>query len=125
MQQWTQQEKRRAPRFEIDIPIATFTSPFIQIRSKVLDISAYGIGAVVAQPLAIGTELDLVFMLPDQEDRVRLKSKVIWVRSMSNPEHYRIGTRFFCDNFNPIPYVLKTLQQKAISRPSINHPYPA
>jgi hypothetical protein len=125
MQPWTRAEKRSAPRFEIDIPIASSTSQSdISILSKIHDISAYGLGTMVPLQLSIGTVLDVVLMMPEKEDQVRLKGKVVWVQSTAS-DTYRVGIQFLTDKFNPIPYVLKTLQHKAMARFPHGHPYPA
>lgn len=124
MQPWTQAEKRKAPRFEIDIPIASIALESSgALTTKIHDLSAYGLGATVARHFPIGTLLDVVLMMPEKEDRVCLKGKIIWVQS-STADHYRVGVQFLADHFNPIPYVLKTLQHKAMSR-FPGHPYPA
>ena len=125
MQLWTKIEKRKAPRFEIDIPIASspFQSP-VSVMSKIHNISAYGLGTTVPLPWPIGTVLDLVLMMPEKEDQVRLQGKIIWVQSVTSGS-YRVGIQFLADHFNPIPYVLKTLQHKAMARFPHGHAYPA
>jgi hypothetical protein len=125
MQPWTRTEKRKAPRFETDISIAS--SPYqsdTSILSKIHDISAYGFGTVVPLQFPIGTVLDIVLMMPEKEDQVRLKGKIIWVQSTAS-NTYRVGIEFLADHFNPIPYVLKTLQHKAMARFPHGHAYPA
>jgi c-di-GMP-binding flagellar brake protein YcgR len=121
MQEWTQIEKRRAPRFEIDIPIASFTGvQNLEFKSKVRDISAWGMGMVVSHHIPIGSLIDVVLMMPEKQDQVRLKGKIIWVQSTSL-DRYRIGAQFLAHNFNPIPYVLKTLQYRAMARFPYHH----
>jgi hypothetical protein len=121
MQEWTKTEKRRAPRFEIDIPIAGFTGmPNLEFESKVRDISAWGLGMIVSRHIPIGSLIDVVLLMPEKQDQVRLKGKIIWVQSASL-DRYRIGAQFLADNFNPIPYVLKTLQHRALARFPYHH----
>jgi hypothetical protein len=121
MQEWTQIEKRRAPRFEIDIPIVGFTGvPNLEFESKVRDISAWGMGIIVPRHMPVGSSIDVVLMMPEKQDRVRLKGRIIWMQCVS-PDRYRVGAQFLADNFNPIPYVLKTLQHRAQSRFPYHH----
>jgi len=124
MQLWTKAEKRKAPRFEIDIPSASITPQSAgALTTKIHDLSAYGLGATVPRHFPIGTLLDVVLMMPEKEDQVCLKGRIIWVQS-SAADNYRVGIQFLADHFNPIPYVLKTLQHKAIAR-FPGHSYPA
>jgi hypothetical protein len=121
MQEWTQIEKRKAPRFEIDIPIASFAGlSSLEFKSKVRDISAWGMGMIVSRHIPIGSLIDVVLLMPEKQDQVRLKGKIIWVQSASL-DRYRIGAQFLADNFNPIPYVLKTLQHRALARFPYHH----
>jgi hypothetical protein len=125
MQLWTKTEKRKAPRFEIDIPVTTtICRAVVPVMSKIHDISAYGVGTMLPFHAPIGTELDLMLMMPEKEDQVRFKGKIIWVQSMVSG-NYRVGIQFLTDHFNPIPYVLKTLQHKAMARFPYGHAYPA
>jgi hypothetical protein len=125
MQPWIKTEKRKAPRFEINIPIAsTVPQSDIPISSQIHDISAYGLGTMVPLHLPIGTALDVVLMMPEKEDQVCLKGKIIWVKSIASGS-YRVGIQFQEDHFNPIPYVLKALQYKAMARFPYSHTYPA
>ncbi|HNQ50450.1 MAG TPA: PilZ domain-containing protein [Candidatus Omnitrophota bacterium] len=126
MHQWTHTEKRRAPRFEISIPILNYTGPAgAPVPATLRDMSAYGIGAMMDCALPIGTALDIVLMMPEQEDRVRLQGSVIWVQDANSLGYYRAGIRFQQGHFNPIPYILKMLQAKAKSRFSSSRLYPA
>jgi c-di-GMP-binding flagellar brake protein YcgR len=121
MQEWTKIEKRRAPRFEIDIPIAGFTySSNLEFQSKIRDISAWGMGMIVPRNIPVGSLIDIVLMMPEKQDQVRLKGKIIWVQSASLNK-YRVGAQFLADNFNPIPYVLKTLHHRAMARFPYHH----
>jgi len=125
MQPWAKTEKRKAPRFDIDIPIASSAQQSnISILSKIHDISAYGLGTRIPLPLPIGTVLDVVLMMAEKEDQIRLKGKIIWVQSTAS-DTYRVGIEFLADHFNPIPYVLKTLQRKAMARFPHGYSYPA
>lgn len=126
MRQWTQREKRKAPRFEINTPVLSYTGTSdIPIPSTLHDLSAYGIGTVMDCALPIGTALDVVLMMPEKEDRVRLRGSIIWVQGANSLGYYRVGIQFQADHFNPIPYVLKILQSKAKSRFSYNRFNPA
>jgi hypothetical protein len=125
MQPWTGSEKRKAQRFEIDIPIdSTVFQEDTAIRSKIHDISSYGLGTTVPRSLPVGTVLDVVLRLPEKDDQVSLRGRIIWSQNVT-PDHYRVGVRFIADDFNPIPCVLKTLQHKAMARFPYGHVYPA
>jgi hypothetical protein len=125
MQPWIKTEKRKTPRFEIDIPVSVPAPQFdTPIVSRARDISAYGLGTTVPLPLPLGTVLDVVLMMPEKEDQVRLRGTVIWIKSTAS-DTYRVGIRFLADHFNPIPCVLKTLQHKAMARFPNGHAYPA
>jgi hypothetical protein len=124
MQPWTKVEKRKAPRFEIDIPAISYTGPSdIPIPSKLHDLSAYGLGTTIDCTIPIGTAIDVVLMMPQQQDQVRLRGTVIWVQGANAFGYYRTGIKFQSDHFNPIPYVLKALQCKARARFSYGRTY--
>jgi hypothetical protein len=126
MQQWTQPEKRKAPRFEIKIPVLSYTGPSdIPVPSTLHDLSAYGLGATMDCAMPVGTAVEIVLMMPEKEDQVRLRGTIIWVQGANAFGYHRAGIQFQADHFNPIPYVLKILQSKAKTRFSYNRPYPA
>ncbi len=114
---WTKTEKRRSPRFEIDIPFsASLCSDSCDFQAKTRDISAWGAGVLVKEHLPIGVSIILEISSPENEDIYSLKGRVIWVKSLDIPGYFRTGISFSSDNFNPIPLVLKMLQLKAAAR---------
>ena len=124
MSEHVQLEKRKAPRFDIDMPVTAYSSQVeTELVSELRNISVYGLGVVMKQAIPIGSILEIVLMLPDKEDRIRLKGRIIWVNSLNYIHRYRVGIQLLEESFNPIPYVLKMLQSKARNRFSYNHPY--
>lgn len=114
---WTKTEKRRSPRFEIDIPFSGFVSADgHQFQAKTRDISAWGVGVLVYDHLSIGAQVDIEISLSNIDDKFCLKGKVVWVKSMDKLDQYRTGISLVASHFNPIPLVLRMLQLKAASR---------
>lgn len=124
MQQWTQLEKRKTPRFEISIPVLTYPNASdMPVPSTLHDLGANGLGATLDCDIPIGTLLDIVLMMPEQEDQVRLRGTIIWAHRANSLGYVRAGIKFEKDHFNPIPYILKILQSKAKNRFSYSRPY--
>ncbi|HOU36337.1 MAG TPA: PilZ domain-containing protein [Candidatus Omnitrophota bacterium] len=124
MQQWVQLEKRKTPRFEISLPVLTYPNASeIPVPSMLHDLGAGGLGVTLDCDIPIGTLLDIILMMPEQEDQVRLRGTIIWVHRPNSLGHVRAGIRFEKDHFNPIPYILKILQSKAKKRISYSRPY--
>jgi len=124
MQQWTYLEKRKTPRFEISIPLLTYSDASdIPLQSMLHDLGAQGLGATINCNIPIGAKLDIVFMMPEDEDQLHMPGTVIWEHPANSLGYARAGIKFEADNFNPIPYILKILRSKAKKRYSYNRPY--
>jgi hypothetical protein len=114
-------EKRKAARFEIDIPVVSYSNfPYIEFKSKIRDISSGGIGVIASDNIPAGSFIDVVLMVPHFQDRARLRAKVVWVQQTGR-DCYRIGAELITCDFNPIPYVVTALYQRVVTRTSLYH----
>jgi Tfp pilus assembly protein PilZ len=83
------QERRRAARVSVDIPVVAKVSDLGIIGARVSDISVGGVALHCDQTLQIGREISLVLSLPHTYDMVRINGKVV-----NGNEAGRAGVRF-------------------------------
>src|SRR5690349_8643321 len=84
-------ERRRAPRVLVDLEV-DYASEENYLFAYITDISATGIFVRTTTPEEPGTQLNLRFQMPDDDEKIELEGEVIWV----NP--YRPGAP---DNLHP------------------------
>jgi len=90
-------EKRRSPRFKIEIPVEyrkLKESGASKKGSLSFDISQGGIRFVTDEFLAFTARLVLDVDLPLPERRLFVLSKVAWIKKLSAGDTYEIGNQF-------------------------------
>jgi hypothetical protein len=83
------QERRRAARVSIDIPVTVRVSELGVIEARVSDLSVGGLALQCAQQLPIDRDVSLVFSLPRTNDVVRVNGRVV-----NGNANGRAGIRF-------------------------------
>jgi CheY-like chemotaxis protein len=71
------QERRRAARVSVDIPVTARVSDLGMVEARVSDVSIGGLALHCAQPLQVDREVSLVFSLPGINAAVRVTGKVV------------------------------------------------
>jgi CheY-like chemotaxis protein len=71
------QERRRAARVSVDIPVIARVSDLGILEARVGDLSVGGLALQCGQPLQIGHEVSLVFSLPGTNDLLRVTGKIV------------------------------------------------
>ena len=102
-------EKRTFPRFKITIPLIFFERIFNKSSSvQTHDIGTQGVSIVADEKLPSGSDLDMRIQMPDNNEKICVKGKVIWARAI-NSDKYRIGIKLKESILKPIPLVLRTI----------------
>ena len=83
------QERRRAARVSVDIPVIARVSDLGIMEARVSDLSVGGMALQCDQPLQIDREVSLVLSLPDTNNMLRITGKVV-----NGNETGRAGVRF-------------------------------
>ena len=71
------QERRRAARVSVDIPVTARVSQLGILEARVSDLSVGGLALQCEQPLQIDREVSLMFSLPGTNSAVRINGKVV------------------------------------------------
>lgn len=103
-------DKRRVPRFQINLPIRN-GNPDDQRFSRTFDISATGVGLISDHELPLGEPLQLCLFMPDNNEEIRLQGKAVWI-SMSGSSRFRIGVSLDEPRLKPIPLVLRSIRMR-------------
>jgi len=83
------QERRRAARVSVDIPVSARVSDLGMVEARVSDVSIGGLALQCTVPLQVDREVSLVFSLPGIHSPIRVTGKVV---NGNNPG--RAGVRF-------------------------------
>jgi len=71
------QERRRAARVSVDIPVSARVSDLGVVEARISDVSIGGLALQCTQPLQVDREVSLVFSLPGINAAVRVTGKVV------------------------------------------------
>jgi CheY-like chemotaxis protein len=71
------QERRRAARVSVDIPVIARVSEVGTLEARISDLSVGGLALQCGQPLQIDREISLVFSLPGTNGMVHITGKVV------------------------------------------------
>jgi ActR/RegA family two-component response regulator len=71
------QERRRAARVSVDIPVTARVSQLGILEARVSDLSVGGLALQCERPLQIDREVSLLFSLPGTKSVVRINGKVV------------------------------------------------
>jgi hypothetical protein len=71
------QERRRAARVSVDIPVTARVSELGVLEARISDLSVGGLALQCARPLQIDGEVSLVFSLPGANGVVRITGRVV------------------------------------------------
>ncbi len=71
------QERRRAARISVDIPVIATVPEVGTVEARISDISVGGLALQCAQPLQIGRFVYVMFPLPGTNELVRVTGKVV------------------------------------------------
>jgi len=85
------QERRRAARVSIDIPVTVRVSNLGVLEARVSDLSIGGLALQCERPLEIDCDVSLVFSLPGTKGVVRVSGRVVNGNATG-----RAGIRFSC-----------------------------
>lgn len=83
--QFLRVEERREPRVTAHLRVLCGTDPQRLLSNYALNISSGGLFLETAEPLLVGTPLELEFILPDQPAPIRCKGRVAWVNEATYP----------------------------------------
>jgi hypothetical protein len=83
------QERRRAARVSVDIPVIARVSELGILEARISDLSLGGLALQCGRPLPIDREVSLVFPLPDSNDVVHATGKTV-----NGTETGRAGVRY-------------------------------
>jgi CheY-like chemotaxis protein len=71
------QERRRAARVSVDIPVTARVSELGILEARISDLSVGGLALQCGQPLQIDREVSLMFSLPGTNGVVRITGKIV------------------------------------------------
>lgn len=106
-------ERRKYPRFPIKLLLKYYQNKDGQAQTK--DICAEGLGLVTNEQLAADTVLDIWLQVPDDNEQIHTKGKVVWSKTLE-PKHSRAGVSLENTVLNPVSLVLKTIQAQIRGR---------
>ncbi|MFH1413908.1 MAG: PilZ domain-containing protein [Candidatus Omnitrophota bacterium] len=109
MQETKQEERRHQSRFCIDIPLNYCScNSGVPIKALTHDISIKGLCIISDKLFPDGTVLNLCLMMRDNNEKIFIKGKVIWLKDTSY-QKYRMGIRLEDMSLKPVPMVLRTI----------------
>jgi hypothetical protein len=71
------QERRRAARVSVDIPVMLRVADLGILKARVSDLSVSGLALQCEQPLQVGREVSMMFSLPGTNTVVRITGKIV------------------------------------------------
>jgi hypothetical protein len=83
------QERRRAARVPVDIPVVVRVTQLGQLEARISDLSIGGLALQCVQPLQTDWEVSLLFPLPNLNSLIRVSGKIV-----NGNETGRAGVRF-------------------------------
>ncbi len=114
---WVRNDRRRAPRYRTNglVRYRRVNAEDLNGSARASDISETGVGLVVQHYLAVGSYLQLEFIVPPRPNPLLVAGKVAWIRPVhpkkrSSPEEkfFFVGVQFF-DTDPKITAYLRTL----------------
>ncbi|HRZ15016.1 MAG TPA: PilZ domain-containing protein [Candidatus Omnitrophota bacterium] len=105
------QEKRKFPRYEMDMPIDIPGMAGLRLKN----ISANGVGVLTREQLSLGRQVHMQLQMPDNQEHVPLQGQVVWINRMGENQ-FRAGIQMPRGLCNPIPLVLRNILYQAQSR---------
>lgn len=105
-------ERRKYPRFPIKLLLKYYhqnNNPERDDQAQTKDICAEGLGLVTNEQLAADTVLDIWLQIPDDNEQIHTKGKVVWSKTLE-PKHSRAGVSLENTVLNPVSLALKTIQ---------------
>lgn len=95
-------EKRKSVRVEVPLE-AAYSSNCPPISARIQDLSDTGLFIDTSHPLTLGTVIDLSFVIPDSNEPIRAKARVVWSAPMMGSgvefteisEDDRVRVKFF------------------------------
>ena len=104
-------EKRSSPRFQINIPlICSESDSSREFHAFTRHISAQGLCAVSEQDLLPETCLDIRMQMPDNDERIYRKGRVVWSKKINS--NYKIGIKLEEPKLNSTLLVLRTINYR-------------
>jgi len=83
------QQRRRAERVSVDIPVTARVSGMEQLEARISDLSVGGLALQFKQPQQVGGEVSVLFTLPGTDSLIRAIGKIVNVNATG-----RAGIRF-------------------------------
>ncbi|MFA5100587.1 MAG: PilZ domain-containing protein [Candidatus Omnitrophota bacterium] len=105
-------DKRKAPRFQVSIPVLQIRYNNSAINSHTFDISADGIGLVMDAELPLGKTIEMCLHMPDNGESINFHGKAVWM-TVAGPNRYRAGIVIEEEHLKPIPLVLRTIRLRS------------
>jgi len=88
---WASGDRRLFARFGAELSLKYSNSdPKVQIKARIRDLCAKGLGMLTDKVLAPDTHLDIWLKMPDNGEEIFTKGKVIWSERIE-PNKYRVG----------------------------------
>lgn len=107
---WGFEDRRVFARFraELSLKYANLNSK-TQIKARIRDLCAKGLGAFTDKVLAPHSQLDMWLKMPDNGEEVFTKGKVIWSERVE-PNKYRVGIELEKPELMAISIILRTIE---------------
>ena len=105
-------EKRAYSRFPVSIPLSysdSNSSDTIHIQTH--DISAEGLSTLIDKELPVGSYLDICLQMPDNQEKIYRKGKVIWLKAI-DAKAYRIGVKLESPPLKTVILVLRVIKAR-------------
>lgn len=83
------QQRRRAERVSVDIPVTAIVSGMKQLDARITDLSVGGLALQFKQPQEVGREVSVLFTLPGTDSLIRAMGKIVNANATG-----RAGIRF-------------------------------
>ena len=83
------QQRRRAERVSVDIPVTAMVSGMKQLEARISDLSVGGLALQFKQPQQVGREVSVLFTLPGTDSLIRAMGKIVNANTTG-----RAGIRF-------------------------------
>ena len=104
-------------RTELRFPVAISSSCFELVSSdaadgKTHDISRGGVCVIASREIPLGTSVEIIFVMSDNNELVERKGIVIWSVRYGDEQH-RIGIKLNEPKLKPVPLVLRTIMAHA------------
>lgn len=105
-------DKRKAPRFQVSIPVQEISVRDAKVNSHTFDISSDGLGLVLDREIPLNELIDFNLRMQDTGEAIRVRGKAVWM-TVAGPNAFRAGIRFEEDRLKPIPLVLRTIRLRS------------